>query len=336
MTKPTETEERPIMKTRRFIRIMLAVILFLSCASGESYEPLPMDSTAIAPVPQDECYISDREYKDDTISVVITEGDFERVHYWCARVKISHPSQLRTAPARQVNDPNAVFTAWHDAHAECTDLAAAVHAVVAINGDYFNDFDRCQVVLRQGQQVRNMSNSLYDVLIIDNDGNFDCILNCNTQGYKEYYKEHDGQIYQAFCFGPAMVINDEIVVNDKKMGKNYAYSLYDDRTQRMAIVQVGELDYLLITSDGDPMTHSNGLTIPKFAELCLTLGREANPEGGARVAYNLDGGNSASLVFKTQIPGNKYAYTKLNMPKLNRPLADMICFVSLVPSGVSE
>ena len=96
----------------------------------------------------------------------------------------------------------------------------------------------------------------------------------------------------------------------------------------MGIIQVGDLDYLLVTSDGDAQMNRFGLTIPQFADLCLKLGREASPEG-ARLAYNLDGGNSSSLVFKVRDDSDNLVYTKLNMPERDRKLADMICFVSL-------
>ena len=332
-----------IMKFRHMLLIVLAMSLLVPCASGESggsspaeiadvslthrLDSLPMDSTAIAPVPMDDYYLSDRDYEDSTISVHITEGTYERVHYMCARVKISHPSQLRTTPARQVNYPDAVFSAWDTSCAECIDMAAAVHAVVAINGDFCTDPDRCCVMMRQGLQLRNMCNGRFDVLVIDNDGKLDCLQNCYTQDYKNYYEEHNGEIYQAFCFGPCLVKNNAVIVEDKK--NSNSYTLYDVPTQRMAIAQVGNLDYLLITCDGDARLNKTGLTIAQFADLCLQLSREANPVTGARIVYNLDGGNSSSLVFKTRDNGGRLSYAKLNMPKLSRPLADMICFVTL-------
>lgn len=316
------------MKIRPFFFIFLALALVFSCASAGTFTPLPMDSTAIAPAPRDECYLSDREYRDDTISVKIDEGDYLGIHYWCARVKIAHPSQLRTVPARQVDDPGAVFAAWRTGEAECTRMAAVTNAVIAVNGDYCNDIDRCQVMLRQGLQVRNMANGYYDVLIVDTDGNLDCIRNCGSKEYIAYYDTHPGKIYQAFCFGPVMVQEDEVVVDRSASRDNAHYTFYSKPAQRMGIVQVGDLDYLLVTSDGDAQANTYGLTIPQFADLCLALGREASPQG-ARLAYNLDGGNSSSLVFKTRNTANALVYTKLNMPERDRKLADMICFVSL-------
>ena len=317
-----------MMKLRHLFPVLLALVLFVSCAAAESFAPLPMDTTAIARPTRDECYLSEREYKDNTISVKITEGDYLDVHYWCARVKITHPSQLRTVPARQVDDPGAAFAGWRTGEAECTRMAAITNAVVAINGDYCNDIDRCQIMLRQGQQVRNMANGFYDVLIVDNDGNFDFIKNCGRKDYIEYYDAHPGSIYQVFCFGPAMVKDDAVIVDKAATRDNVNYVFYNKPAQRTGIIQIGNLDYLLVTSDGDAQLNKFGLTIPQFADLCLILGREASPEG-ARLAYNLDGGNSSSLVFKVRDTSDRLVYTKLNMPERDRKLADMICFVSL-------
>ena len=316
------------MKLRFPVLFFLVLVLLVAGAAAKPLDSLPMDSTAIAPPPKDECFLSDREYKDDTISVKINEGDYLDVHYWCARVKIAHPSQFRTVPARQVDDPNAVFAAYRTGEAECTRMAAVTNAVIAVNGDYCNDNDRCQVMLRQGLQVRNMGNGSYDVLIVDNEGDFDVIPNCQAKEYVEYYDAHPGEIYQAFCFGPAMVKDDAVIVADKANRENANYVFYNKPAQRMGIIQVGDLDYLLVTSDGDAQMNRFGLTIPQFADLCLKLGREASPEG-ARLAYNLDGGNSSSLVFKVRDNSDNLVYTKLNMPERDRKLADMICFVSL-------
>lgn len=314
------------MKLRPILRILPLFLLLCSIAAAEAFEPLPMNSTAIAPAPRDENYLSDREYRDDSISVTITEGEYLDVHYICARVKISHPSQLRTVPAMQVDNPNAVFSATNTSEAECTRIARAANAVIAVNGDYVANLSQCNVVLRQGLQVRNMAHGLYDVLIIDNEGNFDYIPECSAKDYITYYEAHEGAIYQAFCFGPVMVKDNDVV-----LGENFknGYMISQKLSQRTAIAQVGNLDYLLITCDGDSQFNRTGLNIHQFADLCLTLGREISPDG-LRMAYNLDGGNSSSLVFKTRDEDGSLVYSKLNMPERDRSLSDMICFVSLV------
>ena len=46
------------------------------------------------------------------------------------------------------------------------------------------------------------------------------------------------------------------------------------------------------------------------------------------MAFNLDGGNSAALIYPQWTDG-KLQYAKLNMPDRGRPLSDMICFFTL-------
>lgn len=301
--------------------------MLLCCAPvcAESYPPLNMDGPDMAPAPKDACYISPNEYVDDSIQVTITEGEEDGVHYTCARVKIQHPSQLRAVPAQQVYTPAAQFTAYNTTTARGGQIAQASNAVVAINGDFFNA-EKCHVVMRHGVQVRNHASGLFDVLVIDREGNFDAILNCSRQGYIDYYDAHADSMYHAFCFGPVLVKDGACVIDGSF--KN-SHMISDKKTQRVAIAQIGELEYMIITCDGDALTYTFGMTVQEFARLCEKIGREVQPDG-FRMAYNLDGGNSASLFFKRPDEGGKLTYQKLNMPERERDLADMICFVSLV------
>lgn len=311
---------------KRYLLIWLMLIL-LGCtpALAQGLSPLNMDGADVAPAPRDECYISPNEYVDDSIRVTITEGEEDGVHYTCARVKIQHPSQLRAVPAQQVYTPDALFTARNSTTARGGQIAQASNAVVAINGDFYNA-EKCHVVMRHGVQVRNHASGLFDVLIIDREGDFDAIPNCTKQDYIDYYDAHGGEMYHAFCFGPVLVKDGACVIGEDF--KN-THMISDKKTQRVAIAQIGELEYMIITCDGDALTYTFGMTVMEFAQLCEKLGREVQPEG-FRMAYNLDGGNSASLFFKRDDGSGKLTYQKLNMPERERDLADMICFVSLV------
>lgn len=308
--------------------LVCLMLALLTCApvSAEGLVPLSMDGPALAPAPKDECYISANEYVDESIQVTISEGDYKGVHYTCARVKIQHPSQLQAVPANQVQDPNAVFSAWSTATAKGAQFCQASNAVVAINGDFYISAERCHVAMRQGVQVRNNGTGEFDVLVIDREGNFDAIPTCTRQEYLDYYDAHAGNMYQAFCFGPVLVKDGK-----NALGGHYGngHMIADKKTQRVAIAQIGELDYMIITCDGDALTYTFGLTIDEFADMCEQIGLEVQPEG-FRMAYNLDGGNSASLFFKRPDANGKLTYQKLNMPERERDLADMICFVSLV------
>lgn len=286
-----------------------------------------MEGAALAPRPQDACYLSDKEYKDDSIHVRLFDGDYMGVHYSGTHIKISHPSQLRAIPAHQVNQPDAVFSAWSNTEARCHQIANAANAVVGINGDFYTNGDQCTVVMRQCIQVRNQANGMFDILVIDKNGDFDIIPSCTQADYVKYYEAHAPQMYQAFCFGPMLVKDGE---NALKEDYNSPYMMARKKTQRVAIAQLDELEYAIITNDGDAQFYTEGLSVYDFASLCENVGYALKPEGGFKIAYNLDGGNSASLVFKQKDDNGNLIYKKLNMPERERDLADMICFVTLV------
>ena len=65
------------------------------------------------------------------------------------------------------------------------------------------------------------------------------------------------------------------------------------------------------------------MTATQFAELVSRLGYDLS-ENGARIAYNLDGGSSNTLVFRKQ---------KINSPDnpKTRDVNDIVYFATLVP-----
>lgn len=312
----------------KLVRLATWMMLFTLCFTGlaEGFAPLPMNGPSMAPAPKDENYLSCNEYKDDSIHVTITEGDYNYVHYTCARIRLQHPSQLQAVPANRFYQPDAVFSAMSTAAARGWQIAQASNAVIAINGDFYTN-DKCHVVMRQGIQVRNNADGTFDVLIIDRKGNFHAIPNCTRQDYLEYYDAHQDNMYQAFCFGPVLVQDGKSAVMDSFYNH---HMISNKKTQRVAICQLNELDYMIVVCDGDAISYTFGLDLIDFAKLCEEIGYSVQPEG-FRMAYNLDGGNSASLFFKRPNEKQQLVYQKLNMPERERDLADMICFVTLVP-----
>lgn len=313
------------MRVSRPAICFILLLLLCQCAMADSLIPLRMDGPDAAPAPKDSCYLSPTEYLDDSIHVSITDGYWEGVHYTCARIRIAHPSQLRTIPAHQVQQPNAQFSAMSSATALGGQIARASNAVIAVNGDFYTN-EKCQVVMRQGIQIRNTASGNFDVLIIDKEGNFDSIERCTRKDYLAYYDLHAPDMYQALCFGPVLVKDGKNVV--AKEFKDF-HMISNKKTQRVAICQIDELDYMVITCDGDATGYTFGMTVPVFSRLCEQIGYQVHPDG-FRMAYNLDGGNSSSIFFKQPDAKGNLVYQKLNMPERERDLADMICFVTLV------
>lgn len=278
------------------------------------------------PKPKDANYRkSNVYYKDESITVRIMAGTYLGVRYTTAHVKIKHASQLRAVSAQQVRNPKAGFGDSTYNTATGAKIANAVNAVVGINGDYFITDDKCQVVMRQCKQIRNRADGRFDVLIVDKNGDFSAIRNCTAGDYKSYYKKNEKSMYQAFCFGPVLVENGKGTIGEKYENRDI---LARKKTQRAAIAQIGPLEYMLIVSDGDAVAYTEGLTIMEFSQLCEKLGMQANKNTGFKLAYNLDGGNSAAIIYKKWTKG-KLEYKKLNMVNRGRLLSDMICFFTL-------
>lgn len=298
-----------------------------SGALAAGLEPLPMDSVAAGPAPKTENYLSDTEYVDESISVKIYEGRYADTDYVYAHVKIIHPSQLRTAPASAANK-NTKNPSFRDKSTGRGRLvAAAVNAVISINGDYYTK-PECKVMLRMGTQYRNNADGLRDLLIIDKNGDLSYLSAPSKEDYAAYYEANKENLYQVFCFGPVLVENGVSVL---PMDYENGYIGAQKAAQRTALCQLGPLEYMLVTSYGNQTKGNKGLTIPEFAQVCEMAGKELNPEGGCMLAFNLDGGNSTTMNFQQlDEKSGKYKYIKVNCPDIERFLSDIIYFATLV------
>ena len=313
---------------------LLLAVLMLGCAAAESLEPLPMDDLSYGPEPKDECYLSDNEYVDESISVKIYEGRYADTDYVYAHVKISHPSQLRTIPAgvyKGVKSGSVQRSKDYNFKKSSTTrgrfVASAANAVISINGDYFTKSE-CKVVLRMGTQYRNRADGLRDLLIIDKQGNLSYLNAPSQEDYAAYYEANKDDLYQVFCFGPVLVENGVSVL---PMDYENGYIGAQKAAQRTALCQLGELEYMLVTSYGNQTDGNKGMTIPEFAKVCEMAGRELNPENGCLLAFNLDGGNSSTMNFKRlDAASGKLKYVKVNCPEIERFLSDIIYFATLV------
>ncbi len=317
------------MRMKSILALLLCLLLPAS-ALAEGLAPLPMDDLSYGPEPKDEGYLSDNEYQDESISVKIYEGRYADTDYIYAHVKISHPSQLRTMPASIYKGPNKRSSSYTFKNSSTTRgrfVAGAANAVIAINGDYFTK-QECKVVLRMGTQYRNTADGLRDLLIIDKNGDLSYLNAPKKEDYAVYYEANRDKLYQVFCFGPVLVENGvSVIPADYENG----YIGAQKAAQRTALCQIGPLEYMLVTSYGNQTEGNKGMTIPEFAQVCEIAGKTINPEGGCRLAFNLDGGNSTTMNFKRMDKeSGKLKYVKVNCPEIERFLSDIIYFATLV------
>ena len=200
------------------------------------------------------------------------------LRFFVANVYVDDPAQLKTAFAGEKYSKDAVEAPM--------DIAARHDAVLAINGDYYNYKDKSGLVIRGGELYRDLATSRHQLLVYA-DGTFEALLPANyKQGTGETYIE--AGVVQSFMFGPLLVDNYEIT----ELPEKYFISTKDTiREPRTAIGQVDANHYVVIVADGRRDGWSDlGMTLQELQDVFV--------EQGCRIAYNLDGGGSATMVLE--------------------------------------
>ena len=266
---------------------------------------LPLDFT-VPPAPNSELY-TENSYEDETIRVRMELQEMDDgTKIYTAYIQIADPSQLRTA----VGNPEKLGSTRGKA---VSTIARANNAVIAINGDNYTDKpEKTTFEYRMTQKIRSKANRTKDILIIDDQGDFHLFI--KSEGIKEFpneLKQNGRKLVNAFTFGPALVKDGKLMEIDE----NYGYNPHG-REPRAAIGQTGPLSYVLVIVQAKDRNGSSGFSQGKLAEYMYSI--------GCVQAFNLDGGNSAEMVFGEQIikgmPGGD-----------ERTLSDIIYFATMQP-----
>lgn len=223
-----------------------------------------------------EAAITATGYEDENISVTVeTLHDYDTICY-VADVKLADPSLLKTALAGGVYGRNIKETT--------SGMAEDVGAVFAVNGDYYG-FRDTGYVLRNGTLYRDTSGG-GEALVIGNDGNLSVV----EEGVVSAASLAEAGAWQVLSFGPALVENGQIVVDERS-----EVSRSKSSNPRTAIGQVAGSDglhYIFVVSDGRT-GESEGLSLLQLARIF--------EERGATLAYNLDGGGSSTMVLNGEV-----------------------------------
>ncbi len=298
----------------RMMPVLLAVMIALSvpftAPAEDGFEPLPIDLSGGAPYTQK--YKSDLAvFEDPTIRVERHRVESKEwgCTYYYAIITVKDASQLRTAPA---DGKDFAATTRLPANR----IAKRVNAVIAINGDYsaaFSGQRSNSYILRQGKVYRDTVETFLDMLLIDEDGDFHVVRpgDCDLAAMD---KTQIGgkRVVNAFQFGPALVLNGEKVPDEYVLdyGHSPYYSEPDRRAQRMAIAQLGPLQYMVVCN-----AHY-GTDLATFRDLIMSI-------APCQTVYTMDGGNSAQMVFLGTKVNNVSADNKDS-----RGITDIIYFAS--------
>ncbi len=255
---------------------------------------LPLDFT-VPPEPNPACY-TENSYEDESVSVQMETREENGVTWRIAFVKIASPTQWRTAIA------SSKITGTKTS--KVSTMAKNNHAILAFSGDnYVDNPTKTAFEYRMGQKIRAKKNSKKDNLVVDENGDFHLFLK------QEGLKDFDGTIVNAYTFGPALVIDGELQTVDKDYGYNPG-----GHEPRAAIGQTGKLSYVFVIAEG--RGESAGASQQELADFMYGL--------GCVQAFNLDGGNSAEMVFGDTIYKGQRGADE-------RSLSDIIYICTAVP-----
>ena len=220
--------------------------------------------------------VTDSSYKDDNISINLTETTVNNTQVYVADVILNSSDYLKTAFAQNAYGTNVT--------AKTSVTAADNNAILAVNGDYYGA-NSTGYVIRNGVVYRDTvrEDSSNGDLAIYKDGSFKVIYEDQISAEQLV---NDG-VANLLAFGPALVENGEISV-----GRNEEVGQAMASNPRTAIGIIDENHYIIVVSDGRT-SESEGLSLYQLAEIMKSY--------GAKTAYNLDGGGSSTLYFNGQV-----------------------------------
>ena len=220
--------------------------------------------------------VTDSSYKDDNISVNLSETTVNNTQVYVADITLSSSDYLKTAFAQNAYGTNVT--------AKTSVTAADNNAILAVNGDYYGA-NSTGYVIRNGVFYRDTirEDSSNGDLAIYKDGSFKVIYEDQISAEQLV---NDG-VVNLLAFGPALVENGEIAVDtNTEVGQAMASN------PRTAIGIIDENHYIIVVSDGRT-SESEGLSLYQLAEVMKSY--------EAKTAYNLDGGGSSTLYFNGQV-----------------------------------
>jgi hypothetical protein len=248
-------------------------------STNKYYENLTPEQ--IAALFTNEVVFREREhYSDPDIYINITthRDEEDTTTYYVADVRLRSLRYFKTALAKD--------TYGMHIKERTSDICKRKKGILAINGDTYGEQEGGYVV-RNGVPLRDTKNlnrmrgttSKAEDLIIRGDGTFAVI----DERYTSFEEVTAQNPWQVFSFGPALVKENEVSVNENE---EVGVALSGNRNQRCAIGIISPNHYCFVVSDGRN-SESSGISLFTLGTIMKNLHCET--------AYNLDGGGSATM-----------------------------------------
>lgn len=228
--------------------------------------------------------ITDSSYSSDSMSIEIStvvSGEGETtLTYFVADVVLDDATSLRSGFAENKFGENIV--------ADTSEIAEYYGAVFAINGDYYG-FRSSGIVIRNGVVFRDVGARTGLAMYVDG----------TMAVYDETITTAEdllaSGVWNTLSFGPALLVDGEVVagIEDVEVDTNFGNHSIQGNHPRTGIGVIAANDFLFVVVDGRSPGYSRGVTMTEFARIFEDL--------GATVAYNLDGGGSATMWFNGEV-----------------------------------
>ena len=168
-------------------------------------------------------------------------------------------------------------------HSSFTSMQAGRKAVVAITGDYYSARAK-GVVIRDGKLYRNSLNE--DVCVLYDDG----VMETYTPEAFDINMAIERRALHAWSFGPSLLADGMPIEKFRSSVKS--------ENPRSAIGYFEPGHYCFVTVDGRQAGYSVGLSLKDLSALFYNL--------GCKAAYNLDGGQTAMMMFQGTLVNQPY------------------------------
>ena len=234
-----------------------------------------------------EVLLSETGYDDGSVSIeistVVTGGGHETVTYYVADVELSDATELRAGFANNQFGTNIVE--------DTSAIAEDNDAIFAINGDYYG-FRDTGIVIRNGITYRD--EGARTGLALYADGTMEVYDETVTTAEELVVSG----VWNTLSFGPALLESGEVVdgIEAVEIDTNFGNHSIQGEQPRTGIGIIDEGHFVFVVVDGRSPGYSDGVTMTEFAEIFQDL--------GATVAYNLDGGGSATMYFNGELVNN--------------------------------
>lgn len=215
-------------------------------------------------------------YEKDNVRIALKKGRAFDSDYIVADIRIDDVHKLKKGFANgEFNKGTAMLS----------ELATELGAILALSGDYIANNFKTGHVVKDGEVVRNSANPKQEICLIYEDGTMDIVKDTK----ENFAKAKEKGIWQSFMFGPGLIFNGKAIKkNNSKVGA---------ANPRAAIGYYEKGHYCFVIVDGRSSTNK-GMKMQQLVKFMDEL--------GCKYAYNLDGGQSASLFFDGEILNNPY------------------------------